>query len=97
MKHRLNAIMRLYPVPNKKLCLKGELAVKKIILFSFVFVAVFVTVYIVLCYSPWFALKLSAPPFEYFMASVKKLWYIKTAISGAFGIASGGFVIYKYS
>lgn len=89
--------MRFYPVPNKKLYLKGDFAVKKIILFLLVFIVVFMTVYIVLCYSPWFALKLSAPPFEYFIASVKKLWYIKTAISGVFGMASGGFVIYKYS
>ncbi len=89
--------MRFYPVPNKKLYLKGDFAVKKIILFLLVFIAVFMTVYIVLCYSPWFALKLSAPPLEYFVASVKKLWYIKTAISGVFGMVSGGFVIYKYS
>lgn len=70
---------------------------KKFILFSFVFVAVFITVYIALCYSPWFALKLSAPPLEYFMASIKKLWYIKAAISGVSGMTAGGFVIYKYS
>ena len=89
--------MRFYPVPNKKLYLKGDFAVKKIILFLLVFIAVFMTVYIVLCYSPWFALKLSAPPLEYFIASVKKLWYIKAAISGVFGMVSGGFVIYKYS
>ena len=76
--------------------LKGDVDMKKFLLLSFVFIAVFVTVYIALCYSPWFALKLSAPPLEYFMASVKKLWYIKTAISGIFGVAAGGFVIYKY-
>jgi len=70
--------------------------VKKFILFSFVFIAVFVTVYIALCYSPWFALKLSAPPFEYFMASVKKLWHTKAAIGGVFGMTVGGFVTYKY-
>ncbi|MBR4857790.1 MAG: hypothetical protein IKU08_01255 [Clostridia bacterium] len=69
---------------------------KKFLLFSFVFAAVFLTVYVALCYSPWFALKLSAPPFECFIASVKKLWYVKAVISGIFGVAAGGFVIYKY-
>ena len=95
-KHRLNVIMRFYPVPNKKLYLKGDFAVKKNILFLLVFIAVFMTVYIVLCYSPWFALKLSAPPLEYFIASVKKLWYIKGIISGISGFAAGCFVVYRH-
>ena len=68
---------------------------KKIAVFSIVFVLLFTAVYIALCYSPFYALKLSAPPLEYFAASVKKLWHIKALISTLLGTAAGAFTAYK--
>ena len=75
--------------------MKGENDVKKTLIFGVVFVMTFIVVYIVLCYSPFFALKLSAPALEYFIASVKKLWYIKALISALFGTAASVFTVYK--
>ena len=75
--------------------MKGEIDVKKTVVFGAVFALTFIVVYIVLCYSPWFALKLSAPPLEYFIASVKKLWYAKALISALLGTAAGTFTVYK--
>lgn len=68
---------------------------KKYALFLAVFTVSFIIVYIALCYSPWFGLKLSAPPWEYFVASVKKLWYLKALISAFISTAVGIFTTYK--
>ncbi len=75
--------------------MKGEFDVKKYALFLAVFTVSFIIVYIALCYLPWFAIKLSAPPMEYFIASVKKLWYLKALISAFIGTVAGAFVSYK--
>lgn len=55
---------------------------KKNILLSVLFVAVFVITYFVLCFMiPEWRIKLEADPFIYFIESVKSMAFIKTMIS----------------
>lgn len=56
---------------------------------SVMFLTAFVITYLALCYLPGMRIKLVAPPFEYFVESLKNSFGFKTAVSSALGIFFG--------
>lgn len=50
------------------------------------FVVVFITTYLILCYLPSFRIKLFAPPMEYFVESIKHMLFLKSLVSAVMGL-----------
>ncbi|WP_144676237.1 hypothetical protein [Desulfitobacterium sp. LBE] len=63
---------------------------KKPITSLMLFVAVFIAVYLMLCYWPGFRIKLYAPPMEYFVESVKHMVVFKALVSAVEGLLAAG-------
>ena len=68
---------------------------KKALIFIPIFAAVFILAYLVVSYLPGYMIKLSAPPEIYFIHNLKKLWGLKSIISGSLGLLAGGFTLIK--
>lgn len=69
---------------------------KKFLLSILIFIIVFITTYIILCYFPSMMIKLSAPPKEYFIENLKHTAPFKSIISLVVGIfAANILLIYK--
>ncbi len=68
---------------------------KKIIVSVFVFVVCFIAIYLIASYFPGMQIKLSAPPEVYFIENLKKLWFLKSAISGAVSLVAGTLIYIK--
>lgn len=72
--------------------------VKKVIIPLILFVIVFMSTYLILCYLPNLRIKLFAPPIEYFVESIKHMVLFKTVVSIAVGLLVVGVpcIIKKY-
>lgn len=62
------------------------MSMKKKIFASLLFICGFAVTYGLLCYCPWFRIKLFAPPLEYFVASLKNMAFFKSFVSLAGGM-----------
>ncbi len=68
---------------------------KGIIISVLVFIICFAVLYLMISYFPGAQIKLSAPPEVYFVENLKKLWFFKSAISGALSFAASGIIFFK--
>ena len=59
---------------------------KRVIIGVVEFFVVFLLVYCILCYLPWFRIKLFAEPVEYFLASMRHNVMFKALASACVGI-----------
>lgn len=63
---------------------------KKVVISLISFVVVFIATYLILCYLPHLRIKLSAPPMEYFVESIKHMVFFKSLVSVVVGILTAG-------
>ncbi|MBQ8762870.1 MAG: hypothetical protein IJZ07_02050 [Clostridia bacterium] len=68
---------------------------KRIVIYVAVLVFCFAAVYLMISYFPGAQIKLSAPPEVYFVENLKKLWFLKSAISGVVSLVVSGITYYK--
>lgn len=64
---------------------------KRIVVSVSVFIVCFIAVYLIASYFPGAQIKLSAPPEVYFIQNLKKLWLLKSAVSGVVSLVASGF------